>query len=368
MSVPISDNERRLKQTVRADLPADAFRKRPLRLMLSLPLLLVILGLNFAIIGLSPPWYVALLLSLLLGNLYGSLFFFGHEIAHGAVVQSKRLQDVILFPAFLIFCLSPHFWRAWHNIAHHTHTNVEGCDPDNFGTIELFNRTRFARLINLFAPGSGWLSLLFLPLFFTLHSQGVLWWNSQRIAFPQLSRKRAGVETFLMMFFWVAVCLLVGLKAALFVVLIPMLAANTVIMSYIVTNHLMRPLTDVQDTLSTTMSVSTPLILDKLHFHFSHHVEHHLFPSLCTKYAPLVRASLLRHARDRYIAPSHLRSLLVLHRTPRIYDGWQTLVNPSTGRRVAIQTIEEMLLGEGKMVSLDCDYQHPDAKGVENEF
>ncbi|HEX8141973.1 MAG TPA: fatty acid desaturase [Pyrinomonadaceae bacterium] len=355
MGVPVSDYERWLKKAIRAELPADAFRKRPLRAMITLPLLLAIVGGSFAVVRFSLPWYVALIISVLLGSLYGSLFFFGHEIAHGAVIQSKRWQDFILFPAFLIFCLSPHFWRAWHNMAHHAHTNVAGYDPDNFGTIELFNGTRFARLINVFAPGSGcWPSFFFLFLFFTLHAQGVLWWNSQRIPFPQLSKRRAALETFPMIAFWIALSFTVGLKAALFVVLIPMFSANAVIMSYIVTNHLMRPLTSVQDTLSTTMSVSTPKIFDKLHFHFSHHVEHHLFPSLSTKYAPLVRASLLRHARDRYLAPSHLKSLVVLHRTPRIYDGWNTLVDPPTSRRVAIKDIEAMLQGRLEKDGLDC--------------
>ena len=258
MGFPLSGYESWLKRIVRTDLPPEIFRQKPLRAMLALPLVLIILVGSFVLIKSFLPWYLALVLSVLLGNFYGSLFFFGHEVAHGAVVRSKLVQDVILFPAFLIFCLSPHFWRAWHNVAHHAHTNIEGHDPDNFGTIELFNRTRFSRFIHHFAPGSGsWVSYSFLFVFFTLHGQGVLWWNSQQIDFPSLRKTRAAVETFLMIGFWIVLSVLVGLRATLFVVLIPMVVANAVIMSYIVTNHLLRPLTGVRDTLSTTMSVST---------------------------------------------------------------------------------------------------------------
>jgi hypothetical protein len=49
---------------------------------------------------------------------------------------------------------------------------------------------------------------------------------------------------------------------------------------------------DGPDSLSTTMSVSTFRVVDWLLFNFSHHVEHHLFPSMSPRYYPLVRQSL----------------------------------------------------------------------------
>jgi fatty acid desaturase len=347
MGIQISDYERWLKKEVKSDLPSNAFCKKPLRALISIPFLILIIIANLMLIKLSLPWYFSLSLSVLLGNLYGSFFFFGHEVAHGVVFRSKHKQDLILFPAFLIFCLSPHFWRSWHNTVHHTHTNVEGYDPDNFGTLDLFKSSRYSRVIHRFAPGSQYLtSFIFIFIFFTLHAQGVLWRSTKRIYFPNFHKRRAVIETFLMIIFWVAFGFSIGLVNTLFVILIPMLTANGVIMSYIVTNHLMRPLTNVQDTLTTSMSVTTLRTLDKLHFHFSHHVEHHLFPQLSTKYAPIIRKSLQRHAGDRYLSPSHLKSLLILYQTPRIYDGQTELVNPPNGHSLKIKIIEERLKAE----------------------
>ena len=58
----------------------------------------------------------------------------------------------------------------------------------------------------------------------------------------------------------------------------------------------MRALSTTGDQLAGSMSVTVPALLDRLHFHFSHHTEHHLFPRLPSDFAPLVRQSLLRHA------------------------------------------------------------------------
>lgn len=68
--------------------------------------------------------------------------------------------------------------------------------------------------------------------------------------------------------------------------------------------------------------------LDPLHFHFSHHVEHHLFPKMGSDQAPKVRAWLQREMPDRYVCPSHARALAALYRTPRVYQDAHTLVDP----------------------------------------
>lgn len=339
-----------LKSKIRADLPAHAFTNRPWRALFVFPLVGLIVLCSITLVRIPLPWYLAVIGSLFLGSLYGSLMFLGHEIAHGATVRSQRLQDWLLYPAFAIFCLSPHLWRVWHQQVHHPHANMEGHDPDNFGTMsdyKLGQPTRADVLWLKFAPGSGhWLSATYLFLFFTLQAQGVLWLKSRgRADFKQLKRGRAMLDSAVLAAFWLLVCLESGPRGAVLVVLLPMLIANFVVMSYIVTNHLMRPLTHERDTLGTTMSVTTPKLVDRLHFHFSHHVEHHLFPNMCSHYYPLVRQSLRRHAADRYLAPPHWLALRVLFRTPRVYDGPRTLVTLDGGRRVEMATVEAWLRG-----------------------
>jgi fatty acid desaturase len=335
------DSDRALKARIRAELPTEAFALHPWRILLGIPLVVAIAGGSIALATVPLPWYVALAGSLGIGSLYASLFFFGHEIGHGAVTRSRRLRAAVLYVTCLVYGLSPHLWLIWHNHAHHSHTNMPEHDPDTFGTLEDFQRRRFSQVLARFAPGSGhWLSGFYLPLFFTLHSHGVLWVNSFGQPFRQLNRRRAALDSAVMILFWIGVSVWAGPRGTLFAVVIPMIVVNAVMMSYVVTNHMLRALADGPDSLTTTMSVTTFKPIDLLFFNFSHHVEHHLFPSMSPRYYPLVRRSLYRHAPERYLAPSHWRAMLLVFRTPRLYADAGTLVQPGTGRRVPIEGVE----------------------------
>ena len=318
----------------------------PWRLLLGIPLVAVIAGGSVALVVVPLPWFLALAGSLSIGCLYASLFFFGHEVGHGAVVRSRRVQHAVLYVTCLVYGLSPHLWMIWHNHAHHGHTNLPEHDPDTFGTLDEFKARRFSRALARFAPGSGhWLSLLYLPTFFTLQSHGVLWVNSFRPPFRGLVRRRAILDSVGMVAFWIGVSAWAGPRGALFAVVIPMLTVNAVMISYVVTNHMLRSLADGPDSLGTTMSVSNSRLVDILFFNFSHHVEHHLFPSMSPRYYPLVRQSLVRRAPDRYLAPSHWRAVVLVFRTPRLYADPHTLVQPATGHRVAIAAVEAAVRG-----------------------
>ena len=339
-------SERQIRAMVRADLPASAFRRRPWRALCALLLVGLIAASTVVVLALPLRWYAALFMSLVIGNLYACLMFLAHEVAHGAVVGSRRIQDLIVYPACAIFCLSPHLWRQWHNAVHHPHANVPGRDPDQYGTLqEREANGRVHSIVLKFAPGSRhWLSAFYLFAFFTLQVQAVLWHDSRHLeGFRRMSRKRAVFESMAMLGLWVLFGVLVGWWAALWVIVIPMLVANCVVMSYIVTNHMLRPLSEEVDTLGGTMSVTTWKVLDWAHFNFSHHVEHHLFPSMPSSQYPLVRKSLKKLVGDRYLAPSHWWALAVLYGTPRVYDGLTTLVEPTTGRRVALASVEDLL-------------------------
>lgn len=338
------DGDQPLKNRIRTDLPADAFVLHPGRLLLGIPLVLVIVAGSVVLAAAPLPWYVAVAGSVALGYLYASLFFFGHEVGHGAVVRSLRARRAVLYVTCLVYALSPRLWLVWHNHAHHGHTNIPEYDPDTFGTLEEFLHNPFSQRLARFVPGSGhWLSALYLPLFFTLQSHGVLWRFSHGPAFRQFERRRAILDSLLMIAFWIGVSIWLGPRGALFVVLLPMLTVNAVMISYVVSNHMLRSLADGPDSLSTTMSVTTFKAVDWLLFNFSHHVEHHLFPSMSPRYYPLVRRSLYRHAADRYLAPAHWRAILLVFRTPRLYADATTLVEPGTDHRVSIASIETAL-------------------------
>ena len=192
----------------------------------------------------APP-SIAIPCSILIGFMYASLTFLGHEIAHGASIRPGRMRSLITYLSFAIYCVSPHLWEVWHNRAHHAHTNVEARDPDNFGTLRQFECDHwFSRLMVRFAPGSGYCtSALYLCLFFTLQGQGVLWLKSRSSPdFCRLRRRRAALDSAALAGFWILVGVLAGPSGALFVVVIPMLVSNFVVMSYIVTNHMLCPM------------------------------------------------------------------------------------------------------------------------------
>lgn len=324
---------------------------RAWRLVLGVPLLVLIAGGTVAVVCLPLPWYAAVPISVGVGVLYASLFFFGHEVGHGAIIRSRRGQTAVLYITCLIYCLSPHLWQIWHNHAHHGRTNEPDRDPDSFGTLEHFRRNPVSQALAAFAPGSGhWLSAFFLLTFFTAQSHYVLWLNSFTEEFQRLDRRRAKLESVAMATFWVVVAVWAGPGGAVLGVVIPMLTVNCVMMSYVVTNHMLRPLVTRPNALDTTMSVSTSKVLDLLFFNFSHHVEHHLFPSMSPRYYPLVRRSLRRLVGDRYLAPSHWRALRLVFRTPRLYADSHTLVDARGDSRVSTATVEAALrspAGEG---------------------
>jgi fatty acid desaturase len=151
--------------------------------------------------------------------------------------------------------------------------------------------------------------------------------------------------------FWIGLALHLGVWSSTLLIAIPMLVANAIIMSYIVTNHLLRPLVDHSDPLASSMSLTTHAWMDRIHFNFSHHVEHHLFPSMSPKHAPRVRAKLRQYAPDRFLAPSHLEALRLVFRTPRIHDEQGALVDPACDRRVPFDDLDEALIAATAVMS-----------------
>ncbi|HVQ74848.1 MAG TPA: fatty acid desaturase [Candidatus Binatia bacterium] len=342
----MSTAESTLRARIRAELPPDAFVRRPLRILLAVPLIGVIVGISAVLVATPLPWYATLLAWAVLGNAYVALMFFGHEVAHGAVVRSERLQNAVLTFSLAIFVVSPHLWRHWHNRLHHGHTNVPGIDPDRYDLLdELGASPRPLRWLTIrLAPGSGhWLSAVYLFVAFTAHAQSVLWHYSRRQPHGRYRFRRALAETALAAAFWIAMAILAGPRGAFDVIAMPMLLANAIVMAYITTNHMLRPLSNSGDSLSTTLGVTTLRSIDALHLHFSHHLEHHLFPSMSHRYYPLVRRGLEAHAGPGYTAPAHWRALLTIYRTPRHYADYDTLIDPRSGERVSLAAVEHRL-------------------------
>jgi fatty acid desaturase len=330
-STPTAEDVRR---QIRAELPEDTFEMQPQRALWFIPLALVGFGSIATIVVATPPWYLCLLLSLVIGQCLAAMGFLAHEVLHGSVVTSKGLQTFLGYLGFAPMLVSPTLWRTWHNQVHHGKTNQGNADPDGFGTITRYEKAPSTRFVARLAPGSRHpMSYLFFTYWFAFHGQVVLWIQSRYLrGFRRMNRRRAIVDTAVSALLWIAVAVAAGPFYALFAIVIPLVIANFLVMSYIATNHFMRPLTESNDPIENSMSVNTYAWIDRLHFNFSHHVEHHLFPNMSAKHAPRVRAWLLENEADRYVSPPHWLAFLYLYRTPRVYLDSTTLCDPDDPR------------------------------------
>jgi len=337
-------SDAQLRRAIRGRLPERLSRRRPSRLLLLFPMIAGVVAGSVIIASSSLSWILATLISLLIGNLYAMLVFFGHDVGHGTVVRSRTLQDLVLSVTGLIFCVPASLWRHWHNVAHHAHPNDPDLDPDSFGLLDAQGRSRKSRWLLVFAPGSRrLLGIAALCVMFTVHAQVVLWFRRTTCRVEGISLWRSGLLSAFGAAFWISLGVAVGPRAALFVIIVPMATANAITMSYIVTNHMISPLEHGCNTLTTTMSVTTWRVVDWMHFNFSHHVEHHLFPGTNSAMYPRVRRAIREIAPDDYVAPSHLRALWAVLSTPRLYADIFHLCETYAGQSIDTRTLRAEL-------------------------
>ncbi len=327
-----------VRKQILAELPEETFTREPQRALWFIPLTATAIAAGATIITVRPAWYICLALGLVMGQCFAAMGFLAHEVLHGSVVKSKGLQYFLGYLGFGPMLVSPSLWRVWHNQVHHGKTNMGNSDPDSFGTVSRYEKAPSTRFVAKLAPGSRhWASAFFFAYWFTFHGQIVLWIQAKYMrSFARFNRRRAVIDSAVCLALWITVGVLAGPFYAIFAVLVPIVFTNAIVMGYIATNHFMRPMTESNDPIENSMSVTSPAIIDRLHFNFSHHVEHHLFPMMSAKNAPTVRTWLKENEGDRYVSPSHVKAFIHLYRTPRVYLDATTLVNPSRPNDVSM--------------------------------
>ena len=317
---------------VREHLPSAAFEPAPGRLLWLPVHLAVVAGAAIFVVLANPPWYLALVGAVAAGHSWGCLGFLAHEAMHHALVKNRMLEKLIGYAGFGIYGLSPTLWTAWHNQAHHGATGRAVADPDGFGHLGFWRKSRIVRALEKLSPGSGYKrSAMFLFVWFSVHSFLVLVFHSKRNGYyARISRRVVYTESLALLTFWVGVLLLVGPYHFLFIYVLPVLVANAIIMSYIATNHFLNPLTAINDPFVNSLSVTGPRWLEYLHMNFGYHVEHHLFPTMSARHAPAVRDVLQRLYGERYLSMPHRHALRLLYTRPKLHDTHDTLVDPRT--------------------------------------
>jgi fatty acid desaturase len=321
---------------LKPELPVEAFEPATSRLLW--------LPVHFAVItsgwlALGNGWLPGVawpLVSLLVGCSFAGLAFLAHETLHGAIVRQKQLRHAVGWLGFLPFTLSPRLWIAWHNRMHHGNANRPGVDPDAYPTLLEHRRSFLVRVsTDCFGIGRGrWRGLTRLLIGLHAQSTHVLLLALKRRYLGRREHALALVETLCGVAVWAGLAALAGPTAFLFGYVLPALVANAIVMGYIFTNHALSPHTEVNDPLANSLSVTVPPVVDFLTMRFGFHVEHHLFPWMSSRHAPLVRDLVRARWPERYQSMPLWRALLAVHRTPRVYENEKTLLDPSSGRRV----------------------------------
>lgn len=280
------------------------------------------------------PWPLWPVVSLVIGCCMGGVTFVGHEALHGGVVRGRVLIRLLGWLGFLPFVVSPQLWMAWHNRVHHNHCGQPGKDPDMYPTIEKYRSQRSSRIMaDYFGLGRGRLLGIASLLFgFTGQSMQMLFTARARsILSPRLHR-RAIVETAAGIAVWTALAFVIGPLAFVFVYVLPLIVANTIVMTFIVTNHNLSPLSPVNDPLVNSLSVTLPRALEWLTLDFGFHVEHHLFPTMSTRYGRVIRRLLRERFPERYQSLPLHTAIRRLHHTSRVYLDDTTLTDPRSGQ------------------------------------
>ncbi|MCA1029637.1 acyl-CoA desaturase [Bacillus timonensis] len=308
-------------------LPKSAFKPVPARLLGGLAYLLVTIS-GFLVIGLfdlNPIIYVGI--AVVLGLCFAGMGFLGHEILHGTVVRKAWLRDLLGAIAFWPLTTGPKLWRKWHNMTHHQHTQDEEHDPDAWPSMNVLKKSAFLKWVyRLPFSVRAFFAFSSLAVQFTLHSARMF--TVYLKEFNPKKRRAVWVEAILPWVSWIALLFLLGPVKWFFAFLLPLLIANFIVMCYISTNHRLNPLTPVNDPLANSLTVTVPKWVDVLHFNFSYHTEHHLFPGMSPKYYPLVKAKIKEFWPERYHEMPMTKALKALWKTPRLYFSENELIEP----------------------------------------
>ncbi len=266
-------------------------------------------------------------LAIILGFSFSCMGILGHEILHGSIVEPLWLRRCLGVICLAPLGLGPAFWTIWHNI-HHANTQHPVNDPDTWGPSDGDPLDPAMGFLRRFANARTPLFPFFLATGLTAHAVALLFSTQKQMTRQQ---RVATLTEFLGVWvFWLSLGFWLGWGKFLFFFAIPLLVANVVINSFVVTNHFLSPLDDTGDPLAGSLTVTTHPRIEWLLLNFNYHTEHHLFPRMSPKYAPQVARLLKETWPDRYHQLPHGRALLAVWRTPRVYRGHVQLIDTRT--------------------------------------
>lgn len=313
-----------MKQRIRTRLPDSIFETNPARMLLVPFWFLAALVGYYVILFTTSHWAINILIALMIGNCWGILSMFGHEVLHGGMGGTKRLQRLVASACGLPLFVSVYSWESGHIYRHHAHTNHPIRDVDTLGLAHRYAKRSGAQsMIDKF-PGSGrWASLLFYAYAFTYQQV------DRGLRIPGPKGKRIKIHLSLMLIFWGAVAIFSG-PDVIYTVIIPILVGNAVALSYITTQHFLRPLSADNNAFTSTLSLSHSRLFTAMYDYSAYHLEHHLFPAIPLNKLPKVREIMLEEFPDKVAVMPYWQALKWVFLTPRVYADDNHLVDLRT--------------------------------------
>lgn len=328
-------------------LPPEAFDPDPNKLLI-LFINLVILLMGWRIASDLDQWPIYLLwlylpLAVIMGNSVIVCLFSSHDLLHGSIQKQSRLTYLISLIGLTLWWMPPTQWKSLHNLVHHNHTNSLD-DPDRNYLYEQ-PKTWGKWIQNLFVPSVEvnpfWLALG-MGASWGVHDfrnlSSVLLFNNKSVdyvpaAFTVIAKNRLTIALELLAIVGIHLSILFYLEfhplKLAFGYFLPIALGHAGGMFYIYTNHMGCRMTSINDPLINSASLRVPKIFDLLHFHFSYHTEHHIFPSLNSDYYPLVQELLKTHYPERLNLVNAGEAWRLLMQTPRHYKDETTFTDSS---------------------------------------
>lgn len=321
------------RQAVLKNLDPEIFRPNRMRLVSYFFYLALGLIAVAAVVQLSPAWPIKLLCGITIGVCTGLLGLLTHEISHGTVVKSPRLQYWLSFFGMQPFLITPTFWKATHNRMHHGKTQKLIEDPDAFPNLRIFRHSKFLQGVFRFTPGSGYKrSYLYFGFWMSFnYLVAQLYFRFRHRIYDSVDHRAVNLELAAQILIAIGFLAITGPSLWLWVFIIPTIVQNYLVMSYISTNHNLSPLTSENNPLVNSLTVTNHPLLEALHLNFGYHVEHHLFPNVNPKHAKLIHFELKTQFPADYKFMPKWKAIRALYRTSRIYKNSNTLVHPETG-------------------------------------
>ncbi|MBS1706009.1 MAG: fatty acid desaturase [Armatimonadetes bacterium] len=325
------------RQQIRRELPDHVFRPDHQNL-LWFAVHAAIIGGSWYVLRNHFSFWVAPFLSIAIGHSFGCMGFIGHDIAHGGTFKSMRMRDILAGIAFSPFWISPLLWRKWHNGEHHGHTQVDGEDPDALFTMEHYKNNPVLRFLYRLSPVLRNI-IIFGSFSFRMTQQNLRMLVLYLFKRPTKPREKVQMvlELVLQASAWIGVSWYLGSQVLIWGYLLPLLVANALVISYIATNHFLNPLADESDVLGSSLTVTLPPALrwlDPWHQYFGAHVAHHLFPQVSARNTRYIEDKAKELFPDRYHSMPLTTALVLLWKTPWIYETHTTFIDPQADQRI----------------------------------